>query len=129
MKEKLKFLQKEEKKHQQIVEALYKKMFPNRKMDQIEKSLVPRLALVLKEDSTVPDLLELAMEAEKTAEEFYDFMSQEVEERGAQEIFQYLSVMEHGHYSLLKGEYELCLNDEQYYQRDDFQYDMVHVGP
>ena len=54
-------------------------MFPNRKLDQSEKSLVPRLALILKEDSTVPDLLELAMEAEKTAEEFYDFMSQEVE--------------------------------------------------
>lgn len=129
MKDKLKFLQKEEKNHQQIVEALFAKMFPNRSPGSSDKSLVPRLQLALDENTTVPDLLELAMEAEKTAEEFYDFMSQEVEERGAQEILQYLSSMEHGHYALLKGEYELCMNDEQYYQRDDFQYDMVHVGP
>jgi len=129
MKEKMKFLQKEEKKHQQIVEALFEKMFPNRNLAQKDKTLVPRLKLSLNDESTVLELLELAMEAEKTAEEFYDYMSQEVVERGAQEIFQYLSSMEHGHYSLLKGEYELCLHDEQYYKRDDFQYDMVHVGP
>ena len=38
-------------------------------------------------------------------------------------------LMEHGHYALLKGEYDLCMRDEEYYQRGDFQYDMVHIGP
>jgi len=69
------------------------------------------------------------MDAEKISEEFYDALSQNVEERGLQEILQYLASMEHGHYFLLKGEYELCLKDEAYYDREDFQYDMVHIGP
>ena len=69
------------------------------------------------------------MEAEKVFEEFYDQLSEEVEERGAQEILQYLSSMEHSHYALLKGEYDLALNDEDYLDRGDFQYDMVHIGP
>jgi rubrerythrin len=93
------------------------------------KSLLPKLGLSLKEENSVPDLLELAMQAEKVSEEFYDNLSEEVEERGVQEILQYLSRMEHGHYALLKGEYDLCVRDELYYQRDDFQYDMVHIGP
>ena len=104
-------------------------MFAGKKPVKVERSLLPRLTLTLKEDASVLELLELAMEAEKVAEEFYDQYSEEVEGRGIQEIFQYLSRMEHGHYALLKGEYDLCVHDEQYYQRGDFQYDMVHIGP
>ena len=127
--DKLKFLITEEKKHQKMVEALYRKLFSDKEPHASEKSLLPRLTISLKEDSSVLDLLELAMEAEMMSEEFYDSLSEEVEERGAQEILQYLSSMEHGHYALLKGEYDLCMRDEAYYDRDDFQYDMVHIGP
>ena len=129
IKEKLQFLIKEEKKHQKVLEVLIGKMFPGRESKSVEKSFFPRLSIALKEEVFVPDLLELAMNAEKMFEEFYDTLSEEVEERGAQEILQYLSSMEHGHYFLLKGEYELCMRDEEYYQREDFQYDMVHIGP
>lgn len=129
MKDKLQFLISEEKKHQKIIGSLFEKMFPGKKPVKVDRSLLPRLTLTLKEDTSVPELLELAMEAEKISEEFYDQYSEEVEERGIQEIFQYLSRMEHGHYALLKGEYDLCMHDEQYYQRGDFQYDMVHIGP
>lgn len=129
IKDKLQFLINEEKKHKKIIENLYAKMFPGKKPVKVDRSLLPRLSLTLKEDANVPELLELAMEAEKVAEEFYDQYSEEVEGRGVQEIFQYLSSMEHGHYALLKGEYDLCMRDEQYYERGDFQYDMVHIGP
>ena len=129
IKDKLQFLINEEKKHTKIIENLYAKMFPGKKPVEVDRSLLPRLSLTLKEDANVPELLELAMEAEKVAEEFYDQYSEEVEGRGVQEIFQYLSSMEHGHYALLKGEYDLCMRDEQYYERGDFQYDMVHIGP
>jgi len=129
IKDKLDFLISEEKKHQQVVRKLYTKMFSEEEPSLPEKSLAPRLTLALKETETVPDLLEVAIDAEKKSEEFYDALSQEVTDRGAQEILQYLASMEHGHYSLLKGEYELCKRDEQYYERDDFQYDMVHIGP
>ena len=129
MKDKLQFLIGEEKKHFQIVQALYEKLFPNREPSEPQKNLMPRLSIALEEENSVIDLLELAMEAEQISEEFYDRLSEEVEDRGAQEILQYLSRIEHGHYSLLKGEYDLCVRDEQYFDRSDFQYDMVHIGP
>lgn len=129
LRDKFQFLAEEEVKHQRVLESLFTKLFKGKSPEQSAKSLIPRLSLALDEDMTVPDLIELAMEAEKTSEEIYDSLSQEVEERGVQQILQYLASMEHGHYSLLKGEYDLCLKDEMYYQRGDFQYDMVHIGP
>ncbi|MBN2029186.1 ferritin family protein [bacterium] len=130
LKDKLKFLASEEKKHQKILANLYQKMFKGNEPSTAEKSIFPRLSIVLEEEkSSVVDLLELAMEAEKVSEEFYDDLAEEVDERGVQEILQYLTSMEHAHYSLLKGEYDLCIRDEAYYERDDFQYDMVHIGP
>jgi rubrerythrin len=129
LRDKIDFLIKEEKKHQEVVGALFKKLFPGKKPDPKGKSLSPKIELVLKENSSATDLLELAMDLEKMFEEFYDQLSQEVEERGVQEILLYLSGMEHGHYALLKGEYELGIRDEDYFSRDDFQYDMVHIGP
>ena len=129
LRDKLTFLAEEEKKHQKLRREVHKKRTGGKEPPETEKPLAPRLALALQEKSTVTDLLELAMEAEKISEEFYDALSQNVEERGLQEILQYLASMEHGHYFLLKGEYELCLKDEAYYDREDFQYDMVHIGP
>ena len=129
IKDKLQFLVNEEKKHQQIVNGLFRKLFPEQKLSGQDKSLLPRLSISLEEENSVPDLLELAMEAEKTYEEFYDALSEEVEDRGVQEILKYLSSMEHAHYALLKGEYDLCIQDEMYYEREDFQFDMVHIGP
>ncbi len=129
LRDKLRFLVEEEKRHQALLRELFKKLTGGREPSQTERSLAPRLSIALKENPTVTDLLELAVEAEKTTEEFYDNLSQNVEERGLQEILQYLANMEHGHYFLLKGEYELCLKDETYSEREDFQYDMVHIGP
>jgi rubrerythrin len=128
LRDKLQFLVDEEKKHGKMLRELFRKMFPG-KEPSADRSLAPRVALVLQEKPTVPDLLELAMDAEKEAEEFYDNLSQYVEGRGLQDILQYLASMEHSHYFLLKGEYELCMKDEAYADRDTFHYDLVHIGP
>ncbi|HDQ45147.1 MAG TPA: hypothetical protein ENN17_06590 [bacterium] len=129
LREKMAFLISEEKKHQKIIRALFDKLAPNLEMKLTEQRIYPGLNLVVEESATVTDLLEAAMEAEKAAEEFFDALSQEAEERGVQEILQYLASMEHSHYFLLKGEYDLCMRDESYYEREDFQFDMVHIGP
>ena len=129
LKDKLRFLAEEERRHRMLLTELYKKLTGSTEPPKTDRSIMPRLAIALKENQTVPDLIELAMEAEKLSEEFYDNLSQNVEERGLQEILQYLASMEHGHYFLLKGEYELCIKDEAYFEREDFQYDMVHIGP
>jgi rubrerythrin len=129
MKEKLRFLVQDEKKHQALLEAIFLRRFPGRTAAPDEKSPYPKLRLVLEEESTVLDLLETAIEAEKASEEFYDAMSQEVEGKVLQDLFHYLSDMEHGHYFLLKGEYDLAQQDESYFDRGGFEYDMVHIGP
>jgi rubrerythrin len=129
LKEKLHFLASEEKKHHRILEALYRKMFKGKDPEPEAKSITPRLSIALSEEMSVPDLLELAMDAEKLSEEFYDELSTTIEDKKKQELFQYLAHMEHGHYFLVKGEYELCMKDDMYTQREDFQYDMVHIGP
>ncbi|HHS14473.1 MAG TPA: hypothetical protein ENN03_12005 [bacterium] len=129
MKDKLDFLIGEETKHQQIVSKLFEKRFPGKEVHPTERGLVPKLSFALDEENTVTDLLEMAMESEKVSGDFYDRLAEEVDEKGVKEILQYLSIMEYGHYSLLKGEYDLCMRDEEYYERGDFQYDMVHIGP
>ncbi|MBN1783204.1 ferritin family protein [bacterium] len=129
LQDKLKFLAAEEKKHQKILLGLFHRLFPEQEPSKEDKSLLPAMELSLEEEASVPDLLEMAMEAEKVSEEFYDELSQEVEDRTAKEILQYLASMEHGHYFLIKGEYDLCMRDEDYYNRDEFSVDMVHVGP
>ncbi len=123
------FLINEEKKHQDIIRKLYENLFSTNDIQISDKSFLPKLDLSLNEQHTVPDLLELAMEIEKLSEEIYDKLADEIENRTAQEILRYLASMEHGHYFLIKGEYDLCMRDEMYYERDDFQYDMVHIGP
>lgn len=129
LKEKIKFLMEEEKRHQDVIREVYSKLFQSQKIKNQEKGILPKLSIGLNEEGSVIDLLELAVEAEQISEEFYDALSLEVENRKISEIFQYLSRMEHGHYSLLKGELDLCINDETYYEQDGFHYDMVHVGP
>jgi rubrerythrin len=129
LKDKLHFLVNEEKKHQKLVRELFRKMFPGKEPVDSGKSIVPRLSIALTEELSVTDLLETAMESEKITEEFYDQLIETVEGRGVQEILQYLASMEHSHYFLLKGEYDLAMHDEMYTQREEFQYDMVHVGP
>jgi rubrerythrin len=129
LKDKLEFLMKEEVKHQKIIQNLYEKLTNESELKSGDQTVYPSLGLALEESTPVPDLIELAMYAEKAAEEFYDQLSEEAEERGVQEIFQYLASMEHSHYFLLKGEYDLCMKDESYYERDDFHTDMVHIGP
>lgn len=129
LKEKIKFLMEEEKRHQEVVREVYLKLFPGQEIKNQEKGILPQLSIGVEEEDSVIDLLELAVEAEEASEEFYDGLSQEVDNRKIAEIFQYLSRMEHGHYSLLKGELDLCVNDETYYEKDGFHYDMVHIGP
>lgn len=129
MRDKLTFLINEEKKHQRILESMYAKLFPKKDLLKRELSLVPELNIDVDNETQVTDLLEMAMQSEKAFEEFYDLLSQEVEERKVAHLLAYLSSMEHGHYFLIKGEYDLCVEDETYYERDTFDYDMVHIGP
>src|SRR4030042_3553300 len=69
LKEKLKFLVFEEEKHYQILVALMQRLYPDKNNQSNMKSFFPKLSLILDEGISVPDLIEVAMEAEKAAEE------------------------------------------------------------
>ncbi len=129
LRDKLQFLASEEKKHEQMLRELFSRLCPEQTPSGDAGSLMPKLRITLDEDAPVPDLIAAAMEAEQISEKFYQDLSTQVDDRTAREILTYLASMEHGHYYLLKGEYQLCKNDETYYDRDDFSVDMVHVGP
>ena len=129
MKDKLQFLIEEEKKHQAIIGNLFQKPFPSKEPLKTGKSITPDIRIAIEKNSSVLDLLETAIKVEQVFEDFYQELAEEVDHRGTQEILLYLSTMEHGHYALLRGEYDLCSRDEDYYARGDFQYDMVHIGP
>lgn len=129
MQDKLKFLIEEEKKHQRMLESMYRKLFPDNQLVRPEFKAIPDLVFNVTDKNNVVELLEMAMQAEKRFEELYDSLSGETDDASVSQLFHYLSGMEHGHYFLVKGEYELCLENEMYYQRDDFEFDMVHIGP
>lgn len=129
MKDKLSFLVSEEEKHKRIIRDLYTKLFPENEIVLPEQSFVPGFDKEVSDETPVVDLLREAMEAEKKSMEFYLDLSERVEEKSAAGILKYLAKMEQSHYSLIEGEYELALNDQQYLDREDFMYDMVHIGP
>lgn len=71
LKEKLKFLLSEERRHRQILERLFSQKFPDQKLEIPKKSLLPRVKVRLDEKSSVLDLFNAALSAEKSLEDFY----------------------------------------------------------
>ena len=82
LKERLNFLANEEGKHQIIFESLYTKIFPGKKIDLPSKSPVP-LPKINTETETTPisKILESAMDAEKTAYDFYLGISERIDNK------------------------------------------------
>ncbi len=130
LRERLQFLKAEEEKHLRLLEELYRKNFPEIELALPEKSLVP-LELVMREGITVPELFNLAMEAERQSEQFYREMASRTKEPSGKALLAYLSKMEHGHYELLAGEAELLAQFPDYYKAEEFHLgeELIHLGP
>ena len=126
----LQFLKGEEEKHRQLLEGLHKRNFPNIELKLPAESFVP-MNLAMREGITVPELTELAMEAERTSERFYQEMAARAKEPSGKALLTYLSKMEQGHYHLLQNEYELIAQFPDYYQAEEFQLgeEFIHLGP
>ena len=129
IRDKLDFLIGEEEKHKKIVLNLFERLFPERELEIPDDSFVPHFKGSVKDDTSVLDLFKFAMRSELKSKEFYQKMAQKTDDNSAVEILNYLAGMEQGHYTLLEGEYKICEANEEYYGRDDFEYDMVHIGP
>lgn len=127
LRDRILFLSGEEEKHRGVFEKIYKDSFPGKEIILPEKNPVPLPELKI-EDEKVPisEVLWIAMQAEKSAHDFYASLSNlfpsESKER---KMLLYIASMEMGHYQLLQAERENALKFEDY----EIIFSMTHMGP
>ena len=131
LQKKLEFLVFEEKKHRKILERLFRSRFGDKELVIPERSSVEVPALEVKAGLTVLDMFKAALQAEKTAEEFYKNAQAQADEEGSRKMLGYLGRVERSHYFLIKSEIELLSRFPDYYDVEDFHLgqDLFHVGP
>jgi len=58
-------------------------------------------------------------------------MAERAQDQSGRSLLTYLSRMEHGHYELLRNEYELIAQFPDYYKVEDFHLgeELIHLGP
>jgi rubrerythrin len=131
LQQKLKFLVLEEKKHRKILERLHAQRFPDVALRIPEKTVRPRPKAALNEKSSILELFQAALEAEKMAETYYKNAQTVVDDAGSRKMLEYLSRVERSHYFLIKSEIDLLGRFPDYYDVEDFHLgqDLFHVGP
>ncbi len=118
LKEKFQWLAFEEIKHKESIEKLFQTLFKEEKMaipDKAEEALLP--SLIFTPTTPLVEILYQAMKAEEAAGDFYLSLAQQVSDP-QKKIFKYLSHVEHSHYTLLKSEYLMAQEFEDYGERD-----------
>ncbi|MBP1766543.1 MAG: Rubrerythrin [Candidatus Aminicenantes bacterium] len=118
LKEKFLLLALEEKKHRDIILRLFASMWGAEK-PEIPKIVDERLlpAVTIKPSSDLAEILRQAMDAEKSAREFYASLAKRVQASNKQ-MLMYLSKVENSHYLMLRSEYILALQFEDYAEKD-----------
>jgi rubrerythrin len=128
---KLDFLRREEEKHRVMLEELYVKRFPDVDLQLPAQSAIPKLDQASLGGLTMPELFEMAMEAEQLAAGFYLREAARSRDEVSRTILRYLGNIEQGHQQMLQTEYELVSRFPNYYNADEFHIgdQMMHVGP
>jgi len=118
LKEKFQLLAFEEKKHKEILENLFAALYKGDELqvpECVDERLLP--AVVVKPSSTLVDILHQAMQAEKSAQDFYASLAARVKS-ATRKILEYLSKVEQSHYQMLRSEYTLAQQFEDYGEKD-----------
>jgi len=114
LKEKFQWLAFEETKHKESLEKLFQALFGEEKMavpDKADEDLLPSINFT--PSSPFTEILYQAMKAEEAAGDFYLSLAQRVSDP-QQKILRYLSHVEHSHYTMLKSEYLMAQEFEDY---------------
>ena len=127
LKDKLRFLAKEEQKHKDFIEQVYKAKFPKKTIHIPTTTPVPLPPLIFPdEDTPLSTLLKNAMNAEHAAHEFYQSLSKQfTKEENIRNTLSYFADMELQHYKILEIEKESM----DRFEEADVYWDMVHAGP
>jgi len=118
LQEKFQWLAFEESKHQKVLEKLYAVLHPGQEVqlpDKVDEDLLP--SIDIRPSSSLVEILYQAMESEKSAENFYAELAKRMDE-AQKKILEYLSKVEHSHYTMLKSEYALAQDFEDYAEKD-----------
>ena len=127
LKDKLKFLAKEEEKHRKFIEQVYKAKFPKKKFTIPETTPVPLPKLIIPdEDIQLGVVLKSAMQAEQAAHDFYQSLSKQfTKDKMICNTLSYFADMELQHYKILEIEKESM----DRFEEADVYWPMVHAGP
>jgi len=128
LKDKFKFLAKEEEKHKTFVQQVYKAKFPKKKITVPKTTLVPLPPLTIPdEDTALGTILKNAMIAEQAAHEFYQSLSKQFtrDDSKIRNTLSYFADMELAHYKILEIEKESM----DRFEEADVYWPMVHAGP
>ena len=118
LKEKFSILAFEEKKHERVVRNLFKSLYKSEAMEipkTVDRGLLP--AVLIKPTSSLADILYQAMTAEQSAQNFYAGLAPRFKAE-KKRMLEYLSKVEKSHYLMLKSEFVMALNFEDYAEKD-----------
>ncbi|MFB0564258.1 MAG: ferritin family protein [Candidatus Aminicenantaceae bacterium] len=118
LQEKFKMLAFEEKKHKNVLEKISKFLFKGEEIqipDKTDERLLP--SIKMSPSSSLVDIIYQAMEAEKAAQIFYETLSKRFQ-KPQKDILIYLGKVEKSHYMMLKSEYALAQEFEDYAEKD-----------
>jgi len=118
LKEKFLVLAFEEKKHKETLENLFDSLYGGEKLqlpECVDEKLLP--VVHLRPSSSLVDILYQAMEAEKSAQNFYAGLVKRVKPP-TRKILEYLSKVEKSHFFMLRSEYAMAQQFEDYGERD-----------
>jgi len=117
--QKFRLLAFEEQKHKTVLERLFRSMYPGT-APQVPEKVDPKLlpAVTIQPSSDLTDVLQQAMEAEKSAQTFYSTLAKRVEP-GKKKILDYLSKVERSHYLMLRSEYTMAQQFADYSDIDE----------
>jgi len=118
LREKFQLLALEEKKHKEIILRLFASMWAGERPEismAVDERLLPSVSI--KPSSSLVDVLSQAMNAEKSAREFYASLAKRIKALNRQ-MLMYLSKVENSHYLMLRSEYILALQFEDYAEQD-----------
>ena len=105
LREKMDFLISQEEKHEKILREVYEKKSPGVELALPPKSIVPMIDELLGRESTLKELFQVAMKAEKLAQKFYSDLAEKTADSNAKSILTYMASMEQSHYAILQAEF------------------------
>lgn len=126
LKDRMKWLAREEIKHKVFLESLYQNKFGKETIILPEKTIVPIPHITIEsENQPISSILEQTMDAELFSKEFYAALIDRFEDKEVKKMLKLLSNMESEHYAILKSEVENAKIFEDY----ETIWPMTHLGP